>query len=72
MVVGSTSLQVAHNLAWHLFLPNQTGISGRLEAMPYHVEVKLLITQLKMLPDISSIPLHGFTLFSGDFQTKQH
>ena len=25
--------------------------------MPYHVEVKLMIIQLKMLPDIKSIPL---------------
>ena len=58
MVVGSTSLQVAHhNLTWHVFLLNQAGICGRLEVMPYHLEVKLMIIQLKMLPDINSIPL---------------
>ena len=69
MVAGSKSLQVAHhNLAWHLFLPNQTGICGRLEVMPYHVEVKLMIIQLKMLPEINftSLLLHiaaGWSLF---------
>ena len=58
MVVGSKSLQVAHhNLAWHLLLPNQTGICGRLEVMPDHAAVNVMVIQLKMLPDISSIPL---------------
>jgi hypothetical protein len=47
---------VGGNVGGSLLLPNQSGICGRLQVMPYHVAVKLMIIQLKM-PDINAIPL---------------